>query len=299
MIIVITSCYNQLGNQMILFAHFIAFSIEHNSTVFNLGSFNKYAYLFEETKQKNPARYPVSYFYSFALPPQSIPLLESSVRFLSKLIGKFYPKINAIKVIKDCEMKKGDTHFCLADQTLQESLESTKILISQGYLFRAYSLLEKHSDTVRAYFKPAKEYQDNVESLIEKLRKEAQILVGIHIRQGDYKTFMDGTFYYSSSQYVKMMMQVKDLFPGEDVKFLVCSNVKQSESTFEGLNISFPTGHLLEDMYALAKCDYIMGPPSSYTAWAAFYGKVPLYVVSAPEFEITLEKFHMYAVPPV
>jgi hypothetical protein len=38
------------------------------------------------------------------------------------------------------------------------------------------------------------------------------------------------------------------------------------------------TGHLIEDLYSLAQCDFLAGPPSTFTLWASFYGKVPLYM---------------------
>jgi hypothetical protein len=39
-------------------------------------------------------------------------------------------------------------------------------------------------------------------------------------------------------------------------------------------------GHFIEDLYALASCDYIIGPPSTFSQWASFYGNVPRYMVN-------------------
>jgi hypothetical protein len=33
------------------------------------------------------------------------------------------------------------------------------------------------------------------------------------------------------------------------------------------------------DLYALAKCDYLLGTLSSFSQWASFYGNKPLYQV--------------------
>jgi len=30
-------------------------------------------------------------------------------------------------------------------------------------------------------------------------------------------------------------------------------------------------------IFSFAKCDYIVGPPSTFTSWASFYGDVPVY----------------------
>ena len=46
------------------------------------------------------------------------------------------------------------------------------------------------------------------------------------------------------------------------MSFLVASNEPRSASEFPGLSVGFSTGVPIEDMYALAECDYIMGPVS-------------------------------------
>jgi hypothetical protein len=47
-------------------------------------------------------------------------------------------------------------------------------------------------------------------------------------------------------------------------------------------------------MYSLAKCDLIMGPISTYSTWASFYGKVPLYRIDNPENPVSLDNFKIY-----
>jgi len=67
--------------------------------------------------------------------------------------------------------------------------------------------------------------------------------------------------------------------PEKRVKFLICSNTKQDEQLFKGLNYVMGNNHPLEDMYAFAQCDFLIGPPSTYTAWASFYGSAPLFIL--------------------
>ena len=61
--------------------------------------------------------------------------------------------------------------------------------------------------------------------------------------------------------------------------FLICSDEPQHGGDFARMNVHFGTGHAIEDLYALARCDYLIGPPSTFSAWASFYGKVPLYFI--------------------
>jgi hypothetical protein len=51
-----------------------------------------------------------------------------------------------------------------------------------------------------------------------------------NIRQGDYRNFEVGRYFYESHDYARLVK-----------------------------------GHFVEDLYALAACDYIIGPPSTYT----------------------------------
>ena len=42
------------------------------------------------------------------------------------------------------------------------------------------------------------------------------------------------------------------------------------------MSVGLGPGSVVGDLYALARCDYIMGPPSTYTQWASFYGNHPM-----------------------
>jgi hypothetical protein len=47
-------------------------------------------------------------------------------------------------------------------------------------------------------------------------------------------------------------------------------------------------------MYAFAECDYIFGPPSTYTMWASFYGNKPLYMMESASAEFSTDEFKVY-----
>ncbi len=103
---------------------------------------------------------------------------------------------------------------------------------------------------------------------------------------------MDGKYFYEIDEYVKLMQAAERLFPFGKVCFLICSNADLRAEDFADFNFTFGTNHFVEDMYSFARCDYLIGPPSTYTMWASYYGKVPLYMiedVNAPiEFDASL-----------
>ena len=56
-----------------------------------------------------------------------------------------------------------------------------------------------------------------------------------------------------------------------------------------------PQSSNIEDLYALSLCDYILGPPSTFSMWASFYGKKPLRIVSYKDEAISLHEFKIIA----
>ena len=113
------------------------------------------------------------------------------------------------------------------------------------------------------------------------------------MRQGDYRRNMGGKYYYTAQQYGKIMKDVERLFPGRTVGFLVCSDGTPDKGYFKEVRSAAGTGHVAEDLYALAKCDYLIGPPSTYSMWASFYGNVPIYQVREGNAVPTLEEFRV------
>ena len=66
-------------------------------------------------------------------------------------------------------------------------------------------------------------------------------------------------------------------FSGRKVSFLVCSDEARNPQEFSGLRVGLGTNSSMGDLYALAECDYILGPPSTFSKWASFYGNKPLF----------------------
>jgi hypothetical protein len=165
------------------------------------------------------------------------------------------------------------------------------LLYVQGWQFRDRTNFARHADAIRAYFEPLELFRHNVNVLIERARETCDLLVGVHIRHGDYKRFLDGKYFYEIEEYVRVMEKVLRMYPDRRVKFLICSNVRQSEADFARFDFTFGNDHLIEDMYSFAKCDLLLGPPSTYTMWASFYGRVPLYMIedinAEPRFDET------------
>jgi hypothetical protein len=141
---------------------------------------------------------------------------------------------------------------------------------------------------------PNKYYGDHVEFYFNKYKKGNDILIGLHLRGGDYKIFESGKWYYTPGQYYEKMKEIAglEIFRNKKIVFVICTNEKNvSMPASEAFSIVNEERHFIEDLYLLAKCDYIIGPPSTFSIWASFYGNKPLYMIRDMETIITDENF--------
>lgn len=143
-------------------------------------------------------------------------------------------------------------------------------------------------------FRPKDEIVQKAERLISDMRKEVDLVVGVHIRRGDYATWNNGKFFYELEDYHQFMIRVKDLYHDKKVSFFISSNEDFSLDIFSNCKCSRfgkePSGAIL-DLYTLSICDRIIGPVSSYSRWASFIGEVPLCFLDAKDQQFTEGSF--------
>ncbi|MDR3560472.1 MAG: hypothetical protein P4N59_03375 [Negativicutes bacterium] len=258
--VVIGNKYGQLGNRLFSFANFIGNAIEDNYRVIN-PFFYEYAPYFENCRNRLIVEF-----------PHKSPL--SRLLFLKPLIKKAAMLLSILtNLIGDFSVRKR----MVINAWTQDDRNRIK-----------------HADKIRSFFRVTQTHAKQISEFIRQSRNEYDILVGIHMRLGDYKTFSGGKFFYTSSQYTTVMKQMLRLFPDKKIGFIICSNETIDVSEFSGFPVIRGTNHIVEDMYCLAECDYITGPPSTYTMWASFYGKVPLHMLIDIEREITKDCFSVY-----
>ncbi|MEA5504448.1 alpha-1,2-fucosyltransferase [Halotia wernerae UHCC 0503] len=279
----------RLGNQLTVFAHFIACAIENKLSIVN-PSFKNYAKVFKNTSDDIFCRYPTRRLKLF---PKSITRNISYLFILN--LGKVLQKIDAYNYIgsyKVIQARLREDKYSLGNQDFLE-LAKNKVVFCRGYFFRDYQNVVKHADKIKAYFILNEQYQISVDNFINSIRDKHELVVGVHIRQGDYKEYQNGKWFYETSQYVKIIKDVKSLFGNQRVAFLICSDTRQEESAFSECNVFLSDKSAIEDCYLLSKCDYILGVPSSFSRWASFYGSVPLCVVRDANQEVNLNQFEV------
>ncbi len=145
----------------------------------------------------------------------------------------------------------------------------------QGLYLLADEAFVRESDRLREFFSPSASWSQVIAAEMQSVREGAECVVGVHIRHGDYRHHDGGRLFVPVDMHRRMMQELETQMSPRRVRFLICSDEAKDKSVFQGLDICFGNGHPLVDLYMLAACDRIMGPPSTYSQWASFYGKAP------------------------
>lgn len=242
MIVLLEEQQCRLANRLYTFAFFLANSIEYKYELVNL-AFDDYCSYFEGTKVKN------------------------------KKITKEFIRENSSEFFNATAMYRNGVDMN-SDAFVQRA-KTSNVLIGNGWGLKDSRNFEKHASRIRETFTPVPQHQSNVTRLIGSARKTSDTLIGVHIRRADYRTWHGGRYYRDDAFYMNKMREERASLPGKKVAFLICSDEKINLDNFSGLDTYLGTGHFVEDLYSLAGCDRIIGPISTYSMWAAFYGQIP------------------------
>ena len=120
--------------------------------------------------------------------------------------------------------------------------------------------------------------------------------LGVHIRRGDYRQWHGGRYFFTDEQYLSVIRRFLTLHQDQPVQVFICGNDpslhrERFQQALEGCSVVFPMGNPAEDMCLLSECDYLIGPPSTFTLVASMYHDRPLYWITDPEAPVTEESF--------
>lgn len=286
----------RMGNRLTLFANLVAYAAEYGHRLINV-TFHSYAALFETTRRDIYCRYPAPERQSWL---DRIPGVPSAIRktrifvHIIRRVSLLNEKLPLFgKRVVTLRERPGQLIILLETPEVQAQIEDARVVFVYGWIFRAPGAMRRQAEKVRAYFRPIAEYERASTDAVAPLREDAEVVIGVHIRQEDYRHWRKGTCFFTIPQYASWMRELADQFPGQKVSFLVCSDEPRRQEEFPGLPVGFGPGSPMGDLYALAKCDYIVGPLSSYSQWASFYGDKPLYQLSDSKDRLDRRKFRV------
>ena len=305
--IILAKSSGRLGNQLFFFANVIAFALEEGFEVEN-PSFFEYAHWFAGTTRHSLPTYPPktgsSLFSKQRL--KQLSLLRTAQAIIP---GNLHINVGSGNIIETLLLKLGirrtSTKKLQADRTFFYEADHAEKLVTRmkdnrntfisGYMFVAGDrLMKKYQPQIKEYFLPIPEIEKKVTSRIRAARKEESILIGAHLRKGDYRVYREGKYFFQDEQYASFMTRISQLFPGQKLQFLLFSDEAIRLEAFEGLDVSVSDGSPIEDLYQMAECNFLIGPPSTFTKWASYVGQVPLCVLEKSSQPADMSDFILY-----
>ncbi|MDP3958358.1 MAG: alpha-1,2-fucosyltransferase [bacterium] len=155
-------------------------------------------------------------------------------------------------------------------------------LYFDGWLFRNPKGIVRYREDIRTYFRPNARTRRVVETCVAEIRRNYSRLIGVHIRQGDYRTFKGGRYFVKAArarEIIDEYLREEKLDPSKTA-FIVTSDGHVEKKIFEGLNVFMSGNNAAEDLFIIASCDAVLGSDSSFGNFAAYYGNIPHIVLS-------------------
>lgn len=255
----------RLGNQLFLYAHLLAFSRQTNQTLINPAF--QYSTLFQGTASK------------------SLVHTQPSFKFFASL-NSLISRLPHQSYFQSISLKSGE-QFNLDSPSANKKLSPSKISFTQGWLFRGPKCLKKHSTYIRNFFQLTPNLNQKLGTLLPV--QNSKQLIGIHARRGDYRNFQQGKYFYSWSAYQSIIYNLRKLFPRAQIVLVSDEPIPNQISNTKYIHT--PKSSPVIDMYALAHCNYILGPPSTFSMWASFIGQKPLFMLETPKSPRSKKQF--------
>lgn len=259
------------SNRLIQNLHFELFCLEHHIDYHN-PTFNDLASYYNQPCNSNT---------SLFLKVLQIDLLSKLFRH-SKLIKRvfsvvwIFSKLGFLKLIRFDNTN--EINSC--EEKLLEAFRKSKEIYTAGFRFRLPHLAEKYRvEMAHRYSLKQPFYEANpFVNKIEELKKQGFTVTGVHIRRGDYKKWKGGIYYYDDKVYKKHIENISLQLVkqgNEKHMFVIFSNDVVDFEQSNNLIISNEDWYI--DHHVMSLCDYLIGPPSTFTLWASYVGQVKLF----------------------
>ncbi|WP_460678628.1 alpha-1,2-fucosyltransferase [Mucilaginibacter koreensis] len=272
--IILNDLRGQLANRLHFISYFIANSFHHNYDLL-ITCFPEYH----------------DYFASGLKTSHQVKIVKRGL--FQKMIHRLFNKLRTLKFVPPylnfhsiAQLESRHIEFDINNESFIKVAKKS-VVLPTGWLYRDYTNLKRYKTELRSFFSPLQQFQSIVCLEKERALLLGDTLIGVHIRRGDYETFNDGKWFYSNTLYKRKMDEVSAIFPDKNCVFVICSDCDIVEQDFKGYNVLINKRAAIVDLYLLSACDYIIGPPSTFSEWASFYNDVPLCSILSADQKIS------------
>lgn len=245
----------RLGNRLKLLTHLSAAAMEHGFAIAN-PAFWKYRSDFQAWHNNSLNFFPGNSVWP--APPRLERILRGAlyrVARLAEMIPGLRREIGWLRCGDEDEVD-----FSSADSR-QRLEKGPKNLFLWGYNFHATPLVKKHRTRLLELFRPR--FQPSA---------SPGWILALHIRRGDYREWAGGRYYFSWEAYRNWIRQAVARWAEKSPKVMVFSDEAVPDSIAKEPGVELCRGSPAEDLFRMAGSRVILGPPSSFSDWAAWYG---------------------------
>ena len=240
-----------------LYSYVIAWANKYNCIVIN-PSFSEYS----------------NYFSYFRNNP--IGLVPKKYNILSYIL-KLFPNIfqNSLKRITlrsirlpflhEIDLEK--EYINTREINFPQILHRNRIILFHGFLLgdRDFKLVENHRKNLSELFSFSEKIQGQCLEVMRTINKSK--VIGVCMRQGDYKDHFSGKLYLTDEEYSGLINRLQLQYPDCGI-FIACEEKKVGFQINKAF-ISYQNPAL--NLCILSQCNLLIGPPSTFMTWAAFY----------------------------
>lgn len=164
-------------------------------------------------------------------------------------------------------------------------------IYSNWITFAKPELTQKHYKFLSEYFGFKKEFCEHCSKLLPPKENSNELRIAVHLRRNDYRTWKNGKYYYEESVFINQMLSIHK--ENKNVQFLIFTNDTINKNLFLNCDfrVFFMHGSAFEDLCTMSMCDYIFGPPSTFSAWAGYVGNRSLAWLRNSKHVYKLEEF--------
>jgi hypothetical protein len=176
-----------------------------------------------------------------------------------------------------------------ADNAAHEAvMRNAAFAFVEGWAYRCPALVRTHRSFYRHIF-----YEERPPVASMTILKAGVTHIAVHIRRGDFATWEDGKYCYPDSVYFAAIDQVIRLARGGHQILIFSDDRTLDRSAFSrqfgDVFVSSLDAH--SDHYLMSLCDYIIGPPSTFSMWASYIGETKFCPIETPGQTISESSF--------
>jgi len=187
-------------------------------------------------------------------------------------------------------------------EALERKMLRHKHIVVSGWNVRFYDLFLKYRSEICDLFTIDDIYTNPVREKMLKAEggDNNVVRLGVHIRRGDYAQWKDGIYCYDDETYARYINSFAALHDGEDIHVFLSTNdpdvvEEKYQEMCPNVHIHYLRGNSPQDLFMLSECDYVIGPPSTFSLVAIMYRDIPLYRMDTSDETVSLkDNFHLF-----